>query len=116
MKSSLTLNATAAATPLRCPTELVTKAVDGRTASPCGPLPFSCCVSAQRLNLVAFLIVMERPGHKGVLSQTSTTRRLSALPSAQEVVLISMSENSSTLGHNVFFMAEPASLKPKHSY
>lgn len=45
MKSSLTLNATAAATPLRCPTMLVTKAVDGHTASPCGLLPFSCCVS-----------------------------------------------------------------------
>lgn len=64
MKSSLTLNAMAAATPWRCPTVRVTKAVDGRTASPSGLLPFSCCVAAQRLNLMTFLIVVERPGDR----------------------------------------------------
>lgn len=64
MKSSLTLNATAAATPWRRPTVPVTKAVDGRTASPPGLLPFSCCVAAQRLNLMTFLIVVERPGDR----------------------------------------------------
>lgn len=102
MQSSLTLNATAAATPWQRPTVLVTKAVDGRTASPSGRLPFSCCIAAQRLNLMTFLIVVERPGDRPCPFSDLTTHR-PALPSAQEVVLISMSENSSTSGH-VFFL------------
>ncbi len=74
IKSPLTPNATASSMPWPSPTELVTKAVDSGTASPSGPLPFSCCVAAQRLNLMTFLIVMERGlviGH--ALSQTSQT-------------------------------------------
>lgn len=69
---------------------------------------------------MTFLIVVERPGDRPRPFSDLTTHRTSALPSAQEVVLISMSENSSTLGHVVFwgffFMAEPASLKHKHLY
>lgn len=64
MKSFLTLNATAAATPWRCPTVLLTKAVDSHTVSPFKLLPFSSCVTDQRLNLTAFLIVVERPGER----------------------------------------------------
>lgn len=64
MKSSLTVNAMAVATPRRRPAELVTKAVDGHTASPSGPLPFCCCAAAQRLNLLTFLIVLKGPGER----------------------------------------------------
>lgn len=37
---------------------------DSRTVSPSRLLPFSCCVAAQRLNLMTFLIVVERPGDR----------------------------------------------------
>lgn len=46
------------------PTVPVTKAVDGRAASPSGLLPFGCRVAAQRLNLTTFLIVVKRPGDR----------------------------------------------------
>lgn len=117
MKSSLTLNATAVATPLRCPTVLLTKAVDGCTASPCGPLPFSCCVSAQRLNLVAFHIVVERPSDRPrPFSDLNNTQTLYPPLCPGSGAYIHVREQQHFRAQCVFFMAEPASLKPKHSY
>lgn len=98
MKSSLTLNAMAAATPWRCPTVLGTKAVDGRTASPPGLLPFSCCAAAQRLNLMTFLIFVERPGDRP--HPSSDPDNTDPVP---RMWYLFMSENSSTLGHMLFF-------------
>lgn len=98
MKSSLTLNATAAATPRWRPTVLVTKAVDGRRASPCRPLPFSCCVAAQRLNLMTFLIATERPGDRArPFSDVNNTETL--CPGSGAYIHV---RESSTLGHSVF--------------
>lgn len=48
---------------------------------------------------MTFLIVVERPGDRPRPFSDLTSHR----PSAQEVVLISMSENSSTLGLVFFF-------------
>lgn len=116
IKSSPTANATAAATPWRCPTELVTKAVDGRTASPCRPLPFGCCAAAQRLNLATFLIVLEGPGERPCpfsdLNDTSDPlpRKWCLYPCQGTAALYR------TMCWGLFFMAEPASLKPRHLY
>lgn len=52
---------------------------------------------------MTFLIVVERPGDRPCPFSDLTAHIPSALPSAQEAVLISMSENSSTLGHVFFY-------------
>lgn len=81
IKSFLTLNATAAATPCRCPTVLVTKAGDGHTVSLFRLLPFSCYVFAQRLNLLTFLMVLKRPVDRLCpLSDLNNTQKTSPLP------------------------------------
>lgn len=64
MKSSLTPKFLCCCHSLTHPTVPVTKAVDGCSASSSGLLPFSCCVATQRLNLLTFLIVVERPGDR----------------------------------------------------
>lgn len=115
MKSSLTVNAMAVATPRRRPAELVTKAVDGHTASPSGPLPFCCCAAAQRLNLLTFLIVLKGPGERPCPFSALNTL-CPPLYSGSGAYIHVRKQQHFTIKCVCFFMAEPASLKPQHLY
>lgn len=90
---------------------------DGRTLSTSTLLPFSCCVAAQRLNLMTFLIAVERPGDRSCpFSDRNNTRAPLPSPLSRKRCLYPCQQTAALQGTMCFFMAEPASLKAKHLY
>lgn len=86
---------------------------DGRTVSPSRLLPFSCCVAAQRLNLVTFLIVVKRPGDRPCpFSDLNNTQTLCPPLCPGSGAYIHVSEQQHFRAQCVFLWLSQRLLKP----